>query len=347
MNLNHSPLVAIDLAKNSFQICLFDKNGKIKSNKAMTRKALIVFLSNLSPSIVAMESCGGSHYWARLAMKCGHNVKVMNSKIVKAFRINQKTDKNDAVAIGIAAQMPHIRSCAILTEQTQGLQSISRVRDLKITFKTALTNQIRGLLLEFGIVINKGDNHLIKEMPFILEDAENNLPDNFRLLLASQKEALDGLIEQIVFLDKQIAQQVNNDVISKKLMALEGVGPIAALGLAIRLGSGTEFINGRDASAAIGLTPKQHSTGGKERIGHIAKNNSDKRLRSNLFQGALSVVSIISKREPRTIKERWLKAVIERRGMKIAAIALANKTVRTAVAIIKNNTEYQPIKLSA
>ena len=243
--------------------------------------------------------------------------------------------------------MPHIRSCATLTEQAQGLQSISRVRDLKITYKTALTNQIRGLLLEFGIEISKGDNNLIKTIPFILEDAENNLPYNFRDLLASQKLVLDDLIVQIKSLDAQIAKQINSDAITKKLMTLEGIGPIAALGLSIRLGSGSEFSNGRNASAALGLTPKQHSTGGKERIGHIAKNHSDKKLRSVLFKGALSVVIVISKREPRTVKEQWLKAIIARRGMKIAAIALANKTVRTALAIIKNNTEYQPIKLVA
>ncbi|WP_283130228.1 transposase [Enterovibrio norvegicus] len=176
----------------------------------------------------------------------------------------------------------------------------------------------------------------------VLEDAENGLPDSFRAVLHRLWAQLNVQIEHVDMLTKQLELSVSTDPVCQQLMKLEGVGPLGALGLALRLGKGENFTNGREASANIGLTPKQHSSGGKERIGHISKRNADKRLRSILFQGALSVISSVIKRPARTTKEQWLKALIERRGKKVAAIALANKTVRTAYALLKSNSEYQP-----
>lgn len=345
--MNKNTVIAIDLAKNSFQVCKVNKNGKEEYNKAINRKALIELLGKHEPALIAMEACGGAHYWARLAKRNGHQVKIIQARAVKGLQLKQKTDKNDAYAISIAAQLPHIRSCSVMSEEEQGLQSLERVRTLQVEQRTALVNQIRGLLSEFGIVVSRGINQLTKFLPDILEDGENGLPINYRQVLRAQSELLTRYTEQIEDYDKLIVECTHHHPTCQKLSQLEGVGPVIALGLTVRLGDAQEFQFSRDASACIGLTPKQHSTGGKERIGHISKSCADKRLRSLLYQGAMSVIKRVTQREPRTAKEQWLKKLIERRGKKIAAIALANKTVRTAVALIKNNQEYQAVLLAA
>ncbi|KAB2823006.1 IS110 family transposase [Aliivibrio finisterrensis] len=344
---NHNVL-AIDLAKNVFQVCKFSREtNKVIYNKELSRKKLKELLIREKISLVAMEACASAHYWARYAKEHGHEVKVINARAVKGFLVKQKTDKNDAHAIAIAATMVHIKSVGILTPEEQGLQSLERARELAKAHRTALSNQIRGLLSEFGIVFAKGFASLNKELPFLLEDAENNLPYNFRQTLHQLWEMFHCYDENLKVLEKQVEQEVKQHSMCKKLMKLEGVGPIAALGLSIRLGAADTYNNGREAAANMGLTPKQHSSGGKENIGHISKNSADKRLRSVLFQGALSVINSIENRPAKTNKELWLKALIIRRGKKVAAIAFANKTVRTAYALIKNKTEYAPVELIA
>lgn len=341
-------LLAIDLAKNSFQVCYMRNNGEVLLNKAISRNSLIKLLTGKKRfSLVAMEACGGAHYWARLAKGNGHEVKIIQPRSVKGLQLKQKTDKNDAYAVGVAALLPHIFSCNLMSEDEQGLQCLDRARALQLAQRTALSNQMRGFLNEYGIVLPKGIAPLVKRIPEILEDAENGLPDSLRQVLASQADILAIQTEQIEYYDCLIAEHIKQNKICQKLSKLEGVGPIVALGLMIRLGDGKEFTHSRDASACIGLTPKQHSTGGKERIGHISKSCADKRLRSLLYQGAMSIVYKVTLRAPTTEKERWLKSIVERRGKKIAAIAMANKTVRTAVALIKSDSDYQPLPIQA
>ena len=344
--MNNLNVLAIDLAKNVFQLCKLNPQGKVIFNKALSRQKLKEQLAKEKPSLVAMEACASAHYWARFAEAAGHKVKVISARAIKGFQTKQKTDKNDALAIAIAAPLEHIKGVRVLSVQEQGLQSIERARQLAIEQQTALSNQLRGLLSEFGIIFPQGIKKLREHIPLILEDADNNLPDNFRQTLYQMWQKLLLQIEYVDQLHSQLEKEVKHHPVCHKLMALEGVGPIAALGLAIRLGAGDNFASGRDASANIGLTPKQHSSGGKEKIGHISKRSADKRLRSILFQGALAVVSKVSRRTAKTHKEQWLKALTERRGKKIAAIALANKTVRTAYALIKNDSAYEPAYLA-
>ncbi len=339
-------ILAVDLAKNSFQVCYMDKNGEVSVNKAISRKSLITLLTGKKNfALVAMEACGGAHYWARLAKRSGHHVKIIPPRAVKGLQLKQKTDKNDAYAIAIAALLPHVSSCNVMTEEEQGLQCLDRARALQLAQRTALSNQVRAFMNEFGIVLPRGVASLMRRLPDILEDAENGLPMSLRQVLKSQADLLEIYTEQIEAYDEQIVVQTKQNKVCQKLSKLEGVGPMVALGLMVRLGDAKEFTKSRDASACIGLTPKQHSTGGKERLGHISKSCADKRLRSLLYQGAMSIVYKVTLRPPKTEKERWLKAMVERRGKKIAAIALANKTVRTAVALIKSDTEYCPLML--
>lgn len=344
--MNNHNVLAIDLAKNVFQVCKVGPLGNVLYNRKLSRQKLIELIWKEKPSLVAMEACASAHYWSRLAKSAGHSVKMMSARAVKPFQHKQKTDRNDALAIAVAATQLHIHSVRVLSEEEQGLQSISRVRELAIAQQVELSNQLRGLLSEFGIIFPQGLSALKRSLPLILEDAENGLPHSFRETLFQAWQRLLVQLEYVDSLNVQLEALVAAHAPCQKLMALEGVGPIGALGLAIRLGKGENFVNGKDAAASIGLTPKQYSSGEKERLGRISKRNADKRLRSILFQGALAVVCKVVHIQPRTQKEAWLKSLIERRGKKIAAIALANKTVRTAYALLKHDSEYKPVCLA-
>ena len=340
-------ILAIDLAKNVFQVCkLSRKTNKVIFNKELSCNKLKELLVKEQTSLVAMEACSPGHYCARYAKSFVHSVKVINAGTVKGFLVKQKTDKNDALAIATAASMEHIKGVHILEPEEQGLQSLVRVRDLVKAHRVALSNQIRGLLSKFGITFPRGFAALRKHTPLILEDAENELPFNFRHTLLHSSKMFDDCDNQLSEIEASTVQAAKLHPTCKTLMNLEGVGPIAALGLSIRLGKGDNYYNGKEAAANIGLTPKQHSSGGKESICHISKYSVGKRLRSILFQGAFSVISKVENRPARTAKENWLKALVLRRGKRIAAIALANKTVRTAFALIKNRTEYNPLVLT-
>lgn len=340
-------VIAIDLAKNKFQVCKVAPDGTVIYNKMVSRSQLKKLLVTERKSLVAMESCGGAHHWARYAKQEGHQVKVMSARKVKPFLQGQKTDKNDAEAIAIAALQPQVKACRLLTVEDQCQQGIVRIRDLLVKQKTACAKQLRDLLLEFDNPIAKGDAALIRAVPEILEDAENQLLGDFRAVLHEQWEHLKALLERIAKVEQRMLRQINGDEDCQRLQALEGIGPINSIGLKITLSNTEHFRNSRDASACIGATPVQHSSGGKETIGSISKISGHKMLRSTLYEGSMAVIRYLDKREARTVKEQWLKQLIARRGKKVAAIALVNKNIRTAYAMLKNGTEYQPVMLAA
>lgn len=336
-----SNVIAIDLAKNVFQVCKLSPRGKIIWNKPVTRSKLIQLLVKERPSLVAMESCSGTHYWARYAKAHGHEVKAMSARRVKAFLQGHKTDANDAIAIGMAALQPAVKASRTITLNEQCQQGITVMRDLAVRQKVSLAKQLRDQLLELGYPIKKGDAALLKRIPEVLEDAENDLPDFYRAALCEQYRQLRELMAHAEMLDQRFKAAVRHDTVCQRLKALEGVGPVCAMLLKIALSNPAHFKNARQAAACIGVTPIQHSSGGQEKIGSIAKSTGDKKLRSVLFEGALAVIHGLEKREARTTKEQWLKQLISRRGKKISAIALANKTVRTAYAMLKKHTDYQ------
>lgn len=343
----HCNVIAIDLAKNLFQVCKTDKNGTVIYNKAVTRAKLKALLIKEQKALVAMESCAGTHYWARFARQAGHDVKAINARRVKPFRQGQKTDANDALAISVAARQPHIKESRTLSAQEQCLQGVECMRDLLVKQKVSLGNQLRALLLELGHVIAQGDTRLRQAIPEILEDADNDLTHSFRVSINLLFQRFVETIEETKLIEKELHQVAKQDQICKRLQALEGVGPVCAVLIKIALGNTTHFNNGREAAACFGLTPVQHSSGGKEKIGSISKLTGNKKLRSALYKGALAVVCHLENRESRTQKDIWVKELTARRGKKVAAIALANKTIRTAFALLKNNKEYQPQLLVA
>lgn len=338
---NHN-VIAIDLAKHSFHVTVLDKHDEFIVDRAFNRSALTRWLARQPQSIVAMEACGSAHHWARRVSSLGHHPRLLAPKSVKPYREGQKTDQKDARAIAMATCRPDIHPVAIKTVEQQGLQSIERIRQHWVDHVTATSNLIRSLLYEFGLVIPKGYAALQQAIPRILEDAENDLPDAFRHQLAAIYQAFKIAREELKVVEQFLFTLIRQHQDCQRLMQLEGVGPVTALGLYLTLGErGSSFKHGREAAACIGLTPKQWSTGGVVTMGGIGRLTGKGRFRSAMIQGALAAVSAVTRREAKSGKEVWLQQLIERRGKRRAAVALANKTVRTAWAMLRHGETYR------
>ena len=343
--MNNRNLIAVDLAKNIFQVCRVSKSGKTQSNKPVNRNRLKEILVNSKPSIFAFEACGSSHYWGRFAKDHGHTIRMLPPKAVKAFRQGHKTDETDAQAIAIAAQHEAIKSCALMNIEQHTLQSFESSRRYIGKQCRGLANHIRALTYEYGLTIPKGNSALLKAIPEILEDAENGFPHSLRVILHSLYEQLKTQQRLFKEIEKEKAHQTKTIEPCQRLTALEGVGPVGSAMLYSCIGKGEMFKNGRQAATYLGVTPKQHSSGGKTIIVGIDKKGGNKELRAVLYQGALSVISRLPE-EPTTAKQRWLIQLVQRVGVKRACIALANKTVRTAWAMLSSGEAYRPQPLT-
>jgi len=335
-------LFAIDLSKSSHQGVLFSKSHQIKFNREFSTRKLIEWVSRQQPLTVAMEACSMSNHWARVFDRIGHRVLLVPTRTAARYRQGQKTNGTDAEGIGVAARQPTTKFVAPKPINLQELQALMRIREHLKDHRLATSNLIRSLLAEFGLLIPKGWKALRERVPELLEDAENELPMELRFQLRDQLDDYLELEKRFAEVDRACTQRVNQDEACHQLLQLEGIGPVNAAGLLLALGEqGDSFRNGRNASACIGATPKQHSTGDQVRIGHISKDCANKRLRANLIQGAWAVIQQLRKRDPRNGKEAWLKGVINRRGEGIAAVALVNKTIRVAWAMLHYGENFK------
>ena len=337
--MRYSTTVGVDLAKNVIQISVISGRGKELSNRSLSRKKFAEFLCMQKPSLVAFESCATAHYWARAAKRHGHEALIIPAKAVAPFRQGHKTDSNDALAVAEAARRPNIKEAPMKTTEQQGLHAIHRSRELLIQECTALSNHLRGILLEFGVAIPQGFASLLRTLPEILEDGDNELPDLYRPTLHRMYTRLLELREDIEAMTEEVTRLVKEHPICSKLTALEGIGPIGALLLYATMGSGKAFSGSREFAAYLGLAPRQYSSGGKTNIVGLSKKVGNSRLRSVLILGARAYTYRM--KEPKGSKDKWLQAIIERNGVSRAAIALANKNVRTAWAMVTQGTEYQ------
>lgn len=347
--MKNTTTFGVDLAKNIIQISEVTLKNQVKQNKSLAPKDFNALLATHTPTRFVFEACASAHYWARICKSYGHEAIILPANFVAGSRQGQKTDKNDALACAVASRHPNARPVQIKTESQQGMQAIERVQQALTKQSTAVNNMMIGLLFEFGIRLAKRTGELSRQLPSILEDAENGLPMYLRdTLLSCHNHYLD-IKRRLTEVERLLAQLVKQDEACKSLLALEGVGPINALGLYLSIGDGSGFKNGRAAAACIGTTPKQYSTGGKANIGSVGKHCGNKRLRYTLFQGAISVLKCLEKRPPRTEKEKWFLELVERRGARCAAMAYANKTVRTAWALLKHRTTYraEPLAISS
>lgn len=344
----HSTIIGVDLAKDVIQVCIV-KDNKVLSNKEMIPREFINWLANYPKAMVVFEACAMSNYWKQKALEFGHDARLISAKLVAQIRQNQKTDKNDALAIAQASQLVDVNFINGKDFDQQELQSISKMRELAVKQKVALDNQLRALLLEFNIRVSARQGGLRGVVEQTLEDAENGFSDYFRKALYESWQALLATIERINTYEKQLEKAIEVHPDCQKLMALEGVATINALHLYMLLSCNEEstFKTARDASACIGVTPIQYSSGGKIKLGSIGKYVKNSIVRSNLISGAMAVINQVCRRDPKTSKEKWLQELVERRGKKCAAVALANKTVRTAFAMLRDGTEYHAQALEA
>ena len=333
--------LGIDLAKDVFQLHGVDDMGNKILSKRLRRNKLAKFIANLKPCLIGMEACGGSHYWARKFKSFGHKVKLMSPQFVKPYVKTNKNDHADAEAIVEAVTRPTMRFVGIKEIVHQDIQSIHRYRERLIKNKTQLTNHIRGLLQEYGIVINKGDRHLHAKLSVILSDIDvetnHDLSDLSREMFADAHEELRALEKRIKKYTDKIEDLAKEDERCKKLLTIPGVGPITATAILSSVGDPYVFKNGRQLSAYFGLVPKHVASGNKIRMLKISK-RGDRYIRAMLVHGGRSVVkSVKNKTDKRSL---WIKKLLKRNEYNKVAVAVANKNARVIWAILTNDTRY-------
>jgi transposase len=333
--------VGVDLAKNVFQVHGVDRSEKaVWCRKLRRENWLEVLRETVEPGCeIGMESCGGAHHWARQLQAHGFRVRLVAPQFVKPYVKSNKNDARDAEAICEAMSRPHMRFVAVKTIEQQDLQAAHRIRAELTKQRTAKANQIRGLVTEYGLVASKELGQLRRALPCWLEDAQNGLSGRFRRLLDGLWRDLQALDERIAELDREITRLAQGDPLARRLQQLRGVGPITATALVAAVGNGAQFSKGRQMSAALGLTPRQHSSGGKERLLGISK-RGDAYLRTLLIHGARAVIQMAKDKDDRL--SQWVTRLAARSHPNVAAVALANKTARMAWAMLRNGTDYQP-----
>ena len=331
-------IIGIDLAKNVFQIHGVDANGKKRLGKTVKRNSLLRFLAKQPSCVVAMEACCGAHFWAREIAKLGHKTKILHPQYVKPFVQGYKNDARDAQAITEAAARPSIPEVAQKTVEQLDLQALHRVRERLMKERTAIGNELRGLLAEMGIVIRTGHKVIREEIHFILEDASNGMSIMGRQIIQDLQNQWLEREERIAQYDKEIQQIAQENEICKRLQSIPGIGVINATLLYSHAGDASSFASGRHFSASVGLVPKQHSSGGKERLSSISK-RGNKHVRKQLVHGARSTYKKLLKPEDQSHLGKWVKRMEGKHPNKII-VALANKLARIAWVLMKNETSY-------
>lgn len=286
-----------------------------------------------------MEACTGAHHWARELQSRGFTVRLIPPQFVKPYVKSNKNDANDAEAICEAMSRPNMRFVAVKSIAQQDLQATHRIRAELMRQRTAKANQIRGLVAEYGLVASQTMRALRMAIPTWLEDAENGLTDYFRSLLNGLWSDLVLLDDRLLELDREIERLANSNEVTRRLQQLRGVGPMVATALVATVGNAEQYPKGRQMAAALGLTPRQYSSGGKDRLLGISK-RGDAYLRMLLIHGARSVVWQAKHKEDRL--SQWVTSIAQRRHPNVAAVALANKTARMAWALLRHGTDYDP-----
>ena len=333
--------VGVDIAKSVFHVHAVDRHESTQWQAKLKRNEWLDALSErLAPGAeIGMEACASAHHWARELQKRGYWVKLIAAQFVKPYVKSNKNDAVDAEAICEAMSRPGMRFVAVKSVAQQDTQAAHRIREELVGQRTAKANKIRGLVGEYGIVAPVGIQQLRRALPQWLENAENGLTDEFRALLADLVEDLRYLDDRIEGLTERISRCVDRDPVARRLLELRGVGPLTASALAGALGDGKTFTKGRDFAASVGLTPRQHSTGGKDRLLGISK-RGDSYLRKLLIHGARAVLRYAKNRNDGL--SQWLNDLSARKHANVVAVALANKTARVAWAIVHNDTVYDP-----
>lgn len=330
--------MGIDLSKSTFHVHAVDDKDRVIVQRMMNRAQLRSFLAMTPPCVVATESCGSAFHWARHAAVCGHVTRIIASQFVKPYVKSNKNDFNDAAAICEAASRPSMRFVPTKSIEQQDIQALHRVRTRRVAERTALGNQIRGLLLEYGVAIGLSLSTLRRRVPEIVSDDSNELTPRTRALFRELYDELVELEGKIADVERKINQIFKASESCQRLAQIQGVGPLTSTALVAAVGDAQVFKNGRHMAAWLGLVPRQQSTGGKSRLMGISK-RGDRYLRTLLIHGARSAMRVMARKSDR--RSLWAMDVERRRGANIATVALANKTARIAWAMLAHGEDYR------
>jgi transposase len=331
--------IGIDLGKTVFHLVGVNPRGEVVVRKKCSRTQLLRFTSNRRECLIGMEACGGAHFLGRALREQGHDVRLMPAQYVKPYVKTNKNDYIDAEAIAEAVTRPSMRFVPIKTDDQLDLQSLHRVRERWVVRRTAVINQIRGLLLERGITMRRGREHLQASLPLILEDADNKLSGALRVLLTQLQWEMQCLHRQIEESDKLIARIASELEACMRLVAIPGIGPLIATATIAAIGNGAAFTKGRGFAAWLGVVPGEHSTGGKQKLTGTSR-RGNKYLRKLFVQGAHSVLLQRTKRTSGL--SMWLADLVSRKRKQVATVALANKMARMAWAVLFKGEAYRP-----
>ena len=330
--------IGLDLAKSVFQVHGVDASGAVAIRKVLRRSQVLPFFAKLSPCLVGVEACGTSHHWARELMKFGHEVRLMPPAYVKPYVKRGKTDANDAEAICEAVTRPTMRFVALKSPEQQAALALHRTRNLLVKQRTQLVNMIRGLLAELGIAIPRGLERALTMARQIIEEEILDVPDEAATAIAILCEQALAVHERLRSIDRaMLAWQRASDV-ATRLATIPGIGPVGASALAASVADPHQFKSGREFAAWLGLTPLQKSSGGKERQGRISK-MGDKYLRKLLIVGMTSLVRR-AKYKPESV-DPYVADLLARKPVRVATVAMANKTARIAWAIMARGGTYR------
>ena len=330
--------IGIDLGKSVFHLVGLNEQGAVVVKKRLSRTQLFRYLANMPAALIGMEACAGSHGIGRALRDYGHNVKLIPAQFVKPFVKSNKNDYLDAEAIAEAVQRPTMRFVPIKTEEQQDLQAVHRLRERWVMRRTAMVNQIRGLLLERGLTLPKGRSHAEDALPEILATTAAKISPSFRLLLTQLKSELQQRTERIEEMDAVREQTVKENEACQRLTSIPGIGPVTATALIAAIGNGSGFRKGRDLAAWVGMVPRECSTGGKQKLLGIGKRGS-RYLRKLFVQGARAVLRYRTKQAPAL--NCWLAQLLARTHQNKVIVALANKMLRIAWAVLCRNERYR------
>jgi transposase len=337
-------VLGIDIAKQIFHVVGLDDAGNVVLRKRLPRGALMAFIAQMPPVVIGMEACGGAHYWARRFREHGHTVKLMAPQFVKPYVKTNKNDMADAEAIGEAVTRPTMRFVPIKELTQQDFQALHRVRERLVKARTALINEMRGLLGEYGIVLPQGVTKFRQGLLPKLEQEQTKLTSLGRVIFHRLYEEWLGLEERLAYYSGQLEAMGQAHPVCRRLLTIPGIGPLTATALVAAVNDATHFKNGRQFAAWLGLVPRQHSTGGKPRLLGISK-RGDRYLRKLLVHGARATLRWAKLKHDR--RSRWIRALIERRGTNRAGVALANKNARIAWVLLTTDQVYIPERTAA
>jgi transposase len=330
--------IGIDLGKTKFHVVGLNERGEVVVRKQFSRAQLLRFTANRKVHLIGMEACGGSHFLGRALQQQGHEVRLIPAQYVKPYVKTNKSDYIDAEAIAEAVGRPTMRFVPIKSDDQLDLQSLHRVRERWVSRRTAVINQMRGLLLERGITVRKGRRYIEAALPGILEDADAKLSGASRLLLAQLKLELDQMAKRLEDADALIKRTALDHEDCQRLVKIPGLGPVTATAVIAAIGNGAAFRKGREFAAWMGVVPREHSTGGKQKLLGIGK-RGNRYLRKLFVQCARAVLQQKAKQTPGL--RAWLEKLTSRTHRNVAAVALANKLARMAWAVLATGEAYR------